>query len=332
MKNALFAVMFVLMAVFAIEIFGFFMVDLSGRSSCSQCWQLTKLEGNPFLENWHRANYSHDAVKTCRTEKVCYHVRYSFDEFGRRSVPGVSNGQNQTLILLGGSYAFGEGLKDQDTLQANLEDLGFTVHNYSLPGGGPGHILALFQSGKIVNEVKKRRAHALVVIFDAHIFRTGLSSKRVWNFNAPYYQWDHSSDSVAWRGTQSSAYPKLSQWYRFYREIEKNSFFFEYLNREFLAEDPQTLVQKTWAILKEAKDIFKKNFNGKFYIVFHPMKDSSLLKESGNGTGFDIIEFNDLEVDVENGQICECDPHPNGRVNQQFAKVLKKKISGKPTH
>ncbi|OQY36439.1 MAG: hypothetical protein B6243_03195 [Anaerolineaceae bacterium 4572_5.2] len=90
-------------------------------------------------------------------DDLIYDVEYSIDQYSRREVPGLEfrvsgsetsntkpETRNQFILFFGGSFIFGEGLNDDETLPAHVGRLAprYRPYNYGLSGYGPQQMLA----------------------------------------------------------------------------------------------------------------------------------------------------------------------------------------------
>jgi len=77
--------------------------------------------------------------------KVVFEATYTADHYSRRVTPSpeVTPAPPTALLFFGGSYTFGEGVNDDETMPACVaaQTDECQVHNYGLPGAGPQHML-----------------------------------------------------------------------------------------------------------------------------------------------------------------------------------------------
>jgi len=89
-------------------------------------------------------------VRSYRDGDLVHTVYYTYDAQGFRIAPRTHYMDKPTCVLLfGGSYTFGSGVDDADTLayQVELQSQGrYRVHNLAFRGYGPHQMLALLEN------------------------------------------------------------------------------------------------------------------------------------------------------------------------------------------
>lgn len=88
---------------------------------------------------------SHTARKTCGKD-LCFEAEYTYDGIGRRVVSPLNKNSKRHILIFGGSFAFGEGLRDEQTIAYKLQSkMNANVFNYARNGVGPPFALAQFE-------------------------------------------------------------------------------------------------------------------------------------------------------------------------------------------
>ncbi|MGB7934509.1 MAG: hypothetical protein WCH04_20245 [Gammaproteobacteria bacterium] len=128
-----------------------------------------------------------------------YDVTYTIDDDGLRRTPDTGGPQAAPVLLFGGSYMFGEGVNDADTLGAVLARSSgrrVDVINHAYIGYGPHQMLSILENGLDNRELKGRKPLAGVYLaIRDHIRRTvGLAP---WDSVGPRYYLD--GDGHAYR-------------------------------------------------------------------------------------------------------------------------------------
>ena len=127
-----------------------------------------------------------------QTGDVIYEVAYSIDEFGRRITPATRvHERDKFLLFFGGSYTFGEGVHDSETLPyyagALAEDR--MPYNYGFHDDGLYDALAKIDTSNFVEQVKEQEGALIYTFIDDHLARTiGVMSKLAWQWRRPYYE------------------------------------------------------------------------------------------------------------------------------------------------
>ena len=141
---------------------------------------------DPVLQYKLRPNTTVTAVATYGG-KPLYDVTYNIDEQGARVTPG-SVDKGPTYIVMGDSYAFSEGVNDNQTaasLFAQRLETPAHVVNFGVPGWGATHQVRALETGLFDKAVVGKVAAVIVWVTPPHLERvTGDAS---WLGNAPRY-------------------------------------------------------------------------------------------------------------------------------------------------
>lgn len=110
--------------------------------------------------------------------EIVYDITIKTDPYGRRIVredysPSHKMEKEDFLILLGGSFIVGEGLKDQDTLDYKLTQHmpQFQSYNYGVNGYGLGNVMAQAQYVDFKSQVSQKKGLILYLFPSFHIDR-----------------------------------------------------------------------------------------------------------------------------------------------------------------
>ena len=147
-----------------------------------------------------RSDTQHRSLKFTCGEKM-YDVVYTFNSHGLRNVPSSRtqlSALDGIIAIFGGSFAFGEGLNDNETLSALLVqvlDGQLGVHNFAFRGYGPHQMLAAIEGGLLdtVLEGYPLR-YAVYLAVRGHIARA--AGHAPWDRHGPRYQLTQSGEVV----------------------------------------------------------------------------------------------------------------------------------------
>ena len=128
-----------------------------------------------------------------------YDVVYTIDGSGLRVEPPVApGGGSECVLFFGGSFTFGEGVGDSETLPyrtgvragGRVRSLNFGLHGY-----GPHHMLAALEEG-VVEQALDGCELRLVVYQGVwfHAFRS--AGREIWDRRGPRYELDARGDAV----------------------------------------------------------------------------------------------------------------------------------------
>jgi hypothetical protein len=121
---------------------------------------------------------------------VLYDVIYTIDGHGLRVSPPVSAaGARQCALFFGGSFTFGEGLKDDETLpfQVGLQSGGsVATYNFGFHGYGPHQMLSALEHGLVSRAVTCQPTVAVYQAMAHHVARA--AGKVTFTRHAPRYE------------------------------------------------------------------------------------------------------------------------------------------------
>ncbi|MEM6568944.1 MAG: hypothetical protein AAF957_11065 [Planctomycetota bacterium] len=124
--------------------------------------------------------------------ELVYSTTYTMDEVGGRRTGALPRPAPEGAVLcFGGSYMFGEGLADDETVPHRAQEAmkgTLRFYNLSLHGWGPHHMLARLDTGRVEEEVRETPRVALYWAIPDHAARA--AGKRYWDRNGPHYEAD----------------------------------------------------------------------------------------------------------------------------------------------
>lgn len=290
---------------------------------------LYEVETDPVYGYQLLPSNEHVAAKPSPNGETCYRAVYHTDRFRRRTVGTSPRPGRPHLLLFGCSVTFGEGLNDYDTLQYKLaEELpDVDVYNYAVHGWGPTHALAKLRSGELQKQIPAHSGSAVYVVIPAHLSRVIGDTRTYWLFDAPHYSL--GTDGTVTGGLPfRQARPWRTRLYEALLAAKRHSWLLPAMHVELPLWHSDADVQLMAAVLAAARQSYREQFDGEFFVVFHPSWDlgapgkrdlhdklSRFLKERGVPI-LDHASSNQSMSDVINP---ECDWHPNAKLNQRLA-------------
>ena len=258
--------------------------------------------------------------------------QYTFktDQYGRRTVDDnyKYSKTKPHLILFGGSNTWGGGLNDEETLQYFLGKKipGYNLYNYAVEGYGPQHVLALLEKEDISSQVDSDRGIAVYVLIHHHVLRAIGSTHSFWIFSSPYYNLDENG--LHRKGSFESGRPFITGIYKTFLLCKKFSNALKLLNADIPLKVTEKHIRLTAEIITEAKKKYEQKFNGRFYVLMHPLSVSlpnmslehfenliHLLEENG----ITVLRY---PVEIKDSYFISNDTHPTGEFNKILANKL----------
>lgn len=261
-------------------------------------------------------------------EETIYDVTYSLDEFGRRVAPGQTiKSENNYVLFFGGSFTFGEGLENSETLPAwlahNSENI--TTYNYGHPGYGPQHVLTLLQESDIRNQIQESNGMLIYPLISTHVQRAigSMIVYSTWGYSMPYYYVD--TDGSLKRDRNFTAGRPLRS--MFYSLIGRSQLF-KYLGLDLPFNVSEQNYRLTATIIGAAKSAYEEQFgNENFYVLIWPGATSGkelipYLEKQGIRylNYFSRIDFGEEKYQIQG------DGHPSSYAQQALAQFIAEDI------
>lgn len=262
---------------------------------------------------------------------LIYNATYSSDEYSHRVTirPPLPSGEipgMKRIVLLGCSYAFGDGLNDNETIasQLNRNRDHVYVSNWGIPGAGTNTILGQLEDTTYSASEHLEQVNLYIYIFlDGHIERTsGLLPALEWAKNDPYYELDENNH-LTHKGSFMTGRPiatlaLLGLQYIFGDNILKSKIF---------PKISKSDVEKTCSMIKQAEMASKiKSPNSAFLVYHHPQAGHSFQADLSDCLKKKEVPYliSQLQMSDEKHQI-PIDKHPNQRSAAEVAQELYEK-------
>ena len=237
-----------------------------------------------------------------------------------RPAVGVENSK-RPIILAGCSYAYGQGLNDEQTFGYKLSH--YTkrpVYNFSLPGKGIQHNLFFLQN-KMYDETIKNPEYFIYIMMKDHIRRLYTTVCLHDYTGYPEYKLNSENKLIL----NKDKYPFYKQFYVYYFF---NNLLFNYVGSN--NHTKHTILIKEY--FREIKKTIKEEYpNIKFVILFYGDYDKyfNLQLDELQQEGFIFIHAQDLInknlFDIEN-HLSENDFHPSEKLWDTFTPEFAKKL------
>ena len=326
----------------------FFLLVMLGFYGAAQLvfWELNRIKGAQSARTGPHTNgetHTFDRVlgyapkpniksgtRLTSDDNLIFDFTYHTDAYRRRIVPGQTDSADhfdRALLFFGGSYAFGEGVSDEETLPSQVAAWYPDTHayNYAFSGYGPSQILARLESYPVAEEVLESDVAAVYVFIPNHVRRViGALSVITWSRHAPYYR--PSDDGSVYRaGSFQRDRPIRTWWYEFLHDDQVLQYFHADLPRTLRPEH----FELTAAIVGGAAREFERTFDSEeFYVVIFPASPNDEFSGQKmvpyfEDVGLKVLDYSTLfESGSKNAYFLPYDPHPTARAYRELAKAL----------
>lgn len=260
--------------------------------------------------------------------QTIYDVTYTLDEEYRRVVPDNPPDLVLTHVyFFGGSFTFGQGVNDHESLANYLvqETDGVKAYNCGFPGHGPAHMLLRLNQMQPQEIPRQADAIGLYLFIPNHVKRTigAMRLATAGGRDYPYYK-PGPGGTLVHTGTFTTGRPILSRVYKLLQH--------EQILRYFGADLPTRITDKhlafTTRVIAQSKRRFEELFGSdRFHVVLYPMHPNfefnpqrliPFLEQAGIDY-FDYTQSIDLN---QEGFLLEHDLHPTKKTHQALAQQL----------
>jgi hypothetical protein len=265
------------------------------------------------------------AMEETPSGREIYNVTYTFDSLGRRVTPRPEDLQPSYFAMFTiGSFAFGEGLNDNQTIPYFFSKAApeFESYNYSFSGYGPQQMCELLGQKNFGSEMQEHRGVLIYTFIDAHIDRA-IGSMYVYNGwcrKCPYFVRLENGD-VLRKGNFTSGRPLTSLLYR----ILGMSNIVKYLGWNLPSHISQNDLEVTVGLIAESQKRFLASFpDSKFYVAFFPgCQYSKQLCPMLRQAGITYFDYSGL-IYLRNPEyfIDQMDKHPSSVADSTIANML----------
>jgi hypothetical protein len=262
-------------------------------------------------------------------DTLIYEQNYKIDLLSRRETPTDTIAKDKFIAVAGCSFAFGYGVKEDETLSSFLQQQmpGYEGYNYGVSGYGTQHLLVQTREKITPEEVKQKQGILVYFFIDNHLNRL-VGSRRIiklWGENFPYFFLDDEK-----KLQQNKTFKTGRKWKTLFYKILTNSAIVDILDLEipFSISDDDFKLAAT--VIKESKKEFEKNFPGsKFVVLFCPSsKCSGELAALLAKRNIDFVDYSQLfDINSKEYRSHYSDPHPNGSAYKEIAKKLSEYIA-----
>ena len=259
--------------------------------------------------------------------KTLYDTEYAIDEKGRRVTPVADRERrDRFLLVFGCSFAFGEGVRDDETLPAFVARRAprFVPYNYAFHGYGPHQLLAKLEAGTLRDEVDEAEGVLVYVLIGAHVSRAigSMIVTTSWAHDAPYYALDASGNPVR-RGTFTTGRPWTSIGYA----LLGGSRVLGFLHLDVPPVVTEDHLALTARLLARSSALFHESFGPqRFVVVAYPEQwPSAISGRLGSALareGIEYLDYSSLFGSDRAEYFFPEDRHPKARAHAAVAEQL----------
>jgi hypothetical protein len=320
----LFGIMFFLI-LFASTEGLFYIVNTMAASSSKQEWS----SSGPLFTDDEWLGYKvlpnvHVYERKTFNDEVVFEATYSTDEYGRRVTPVEdTEAREHFLLFFGDSFAFGQGVNDDETLPFYMAQMApkYRPYNYGVMGYGPQGMLAKLQEHRIAAEIDAKPGVLIYLMINDHFARAvgSMNVHNAWGSRMPFYVMD-AQDRLLRKGDFTSGRP-WGAWV--YRGLGTSQIL-RYFGVNLQGRITDHHVAITARIIEESRDVFRTKFTSeRFYVVLFPgHKETRRLIPTLQAAGIAYLDYVDLYDVQQEGFEIKNDGHPTAKAYRALAARL----------
>ena len=327
----LFGMLFILTGA---EAYYFYDIHLSSRWNTNTFDRVYETQRDPLLGYRSIPNTQRTAREFHQNQPV-YEVKVSINSDGYRISPPfvpTTEGRKQSILFFGGSFTYGEGVNDQETMPfiTGLLTKGqYKIYNFGLHGYGPQHMLANIDHDLVDTIVDTEPRYIIYQVLEDHVSR--VAGHRGWLKSGPQYILSKNGE-VQFSGSFNTCNPSYENclWKGVMRNFEKSFF----LQRFFLHRISSTDLDLFTKVVDRSRYLLKKKYpQAEFHIIFwhnpwRPISNKILddLKQHHFKTHLITDIIPDIYENKEGLYRIPHDGHPTPRVHKEIAQYIANNI------
>jgi hypothetical protein len=270
-------------------------------------------------------------------EGFLFDVTYTIDSNGLRAAPPYQkDALAGTLLFFGCSFAFGEGLKDSETLpyQVGVQSDGrYRTFNFSFHAYGPNQMLATIEHGMVRRVVDTTPQYAFYVAIPGHVWR--VAGRVAWGGQAPRYvlNADGTVHQEGYFGDRKPLAARLGLKHGI-RQLNKSAMWrILPTGSSPVTEDDYRLY---FAVVRRSQELLMAQYPGiQFHVILWPTVPEEQagyekLRDGFRRMGIPLHSVEDILPGYDTDQLkfilSSVDHHPNALADQLVAEYILNKI------
>lgn len=270
------------------------------------------------------------ASATVGDEVLYREVPYLIDGFSRRPCAATPHPTRHALFF-GGSFAFGEGLSNEQTLGCQFQEMSgreYRSKTYAMMGWGAAQTFVQLGEDSLFTDIENSSGVAVYSFLDDHIYRTTWKLETACNFpEYPFFSLhrDGSLDGP-FNVTEKRKLNLLREFYSFLRDFSPT--FRTLVNPSWFQITPDAdAVITTARVLGAARQLYQERFDGEFVVLLWPRSRlepelEELFIDELKRQGVIVVEVPELPGDPSDAQLHPLDSHPSSQEVAWVARSL----------
>ncbi len=311
--------------IFLIEIIFSFLFENPIDNPIECATGLDFIVSDSLLGDKPRPNSQGESIGiSTKTGNTLFSVIYSTDSLSRRTYPRSSSKKERYALFFGGSFTFGWGLNDEETLPYFFDEINMVsnTYNYASNGYGPHQMLRLLESRDLSKDVLEKKGFAVFVYIADHCKRVAgfLKYSSSYGGNAPHYVLENGSLKL--KGNFESGRKWKSAIYDFLFSFR----FLRYFNFDYPFSIKDNHLKLTAKVIEKAFSNYQQQFgNDHFFLLIFPGESDRIVNFIDTNT-IKVLNYSGLFGAWDYRIKKNIDRHPNAKANRIIAEQLERDL------
>lgn len=282
----------------------------------------------------YEPNPGNFSVQKYHRDQLVYSQKYAITPQRIRETPQKKLVESCNVVFFGGSYTFGEGVGDHETMPyffAKGGDGKFNVYNLGFHGYGPHQMLRALETERLKTIVDGPVHLVIYQGIQSHVDR--VAGNTFWDHYGPRYTL-MPDGSVRYQG------PFHGKWYKFFYDLVRHSALYVFIQERVIqmqAFDPRN-IPLYLGVLEQSRRAIEDNLHAPFYVLFWDKGSGDSLTDQIVGqledNRFRFINISqiipDIQLNHESYTLSPYDPHPNATAYHLIGKYLAEAFTNSP--
>jgi len=273
--------------------------------------------------------------------EVLYDVTYTIQPNGlRTSSPSEhrSDLSQECILFFGGSFMFGQGLEDSETLPFLINvasENHYSTYNFGVMGYGAHQMLSALQHDTVKNIVgcdPSRITHVFYQGIPDHVRRS--AGRPWWSRRGPRYIMT-DDDSVELVGRFEDIVGDESWWELIRTQIGRSRIYNAIYNSKYLSNYASSSIELYVGIVQQARELVRSSYpKSEFHVLWWDSDDieNSMIIGGLKQRGIDVRLMSEILPHYQPGDLNtiyhlhERDNHPNALANELIARYLLREV------
>ncbi len=282
----------------------------------------------------YEPNPGNFTVQKYHRDHLVYSQKYAITPQRIRETPQKKRAESCNVVFFGGSYTFGEGVGDHETMPyffAKEGDGKFNVYNLGFHGYGPHQMLRALETERLKTIVDGPVHLVIYQGIQSHVDR--VAGNTFWDHYGPKYML-MPDGSVRYQG------PFHGKWYKIFYDLVRHSALYGFIQERFIqmhAFDHRNIPLYV-GVVDQSRRAIEGTLHAPFYVLFWDKGSGDTLTdqivEKFKNNRFRLINISqiipDIQVNQELYTLSPYDPHPNATAHYLIGKYLAEAFKDAP--